>query len=117
MGDGLGDVLDGVGVGDAGLDELSVGDDEVLDAEGDCAFEEEALGVEEGLVESLDESEALGEVLAEADLLLVAEPLGRADLLVLAEPLGEADLLVLVEPLPRAELLGDADADADSPAL
>ena len=113
VGVGLGDVLDGSGVGDAGLDEPAVGDDEVLVAEGDCAFEEEAV----------DEGEALAGVLAEADLLMLAEPLGRADLLMLAEPLGEAALLMLAEPLgeaeplPRAELLGDAEADADSLAF
>jgi len=86
VGDGLGDVLDGVGVGDGALD--------VLDAEGDCAFEEEALGVDAGvvLVDELDE----GKVLAEADLVMVAEPLGEADLVMVAEPPGEADAVLLV---------------------
>jgi hypothetical protein len=116
VGDGLGDVLDGVGVGDGGLDELFVGVD-VLDAEGDCAFEEEALGVDGGvvLVDALDEGEVLGdalaEVLVEADLAMVAEPLGEADLVMVAEPYGEADPVLLVD------VLADAEADADSLAL
>jgi hypothetical protein len=113
VGDGLGDVLDGVGVGDGGLD--------VLDAEGDCAFEEEALGVDEGVVlaDELDEgevladalAEALAEVLVEADRVMVAEPLGEADLVMVAEPLGETDAVLLVD------VLADAEADADSLAL
>ena len=100
VGVGLGDVLDGVGVGDVGLDELFAGD-EVLDAEGDCEVESVVLGVDEAvmLAERLEENELLGDVLAEADLLVLAEPLGEA------------------EPLLRAELLGDAEADADSLAL
>jgi hypothetical protein len=93
VGDGSGDVLDGVGVGDGGLDELLVGED-VLVAEGDCALEEEVLGLDEGgvLAEELDEGEALGDALAE----VLAEVLADADpvLVMLAEPVGAADLLL-----------------------
>jgi hypothetical protein len=124
VGDGLGDVLVGVGVGDGGVDELFVGDD-VLDAEGDCAFEEEALGFDEGVVpaEELDEGEVLGDALAEAALVMVAEPVGEAELVMVAEPVGEAELVLVAEPLgetdavPRVDVLADAEADAESLAL
>ncbi len=111
----MGDLLDvlGDGEGDTGLDELSVGGDELL--EGDFASEPDALGVDEGLT-LLDDVEALGdaevESLGDAALLLVADPLGDADLLLpLAEPLGKAELLL------PADLLGDAEAGADSLGL
>jgi hypothetical protein len=110
VGDGLGEVLEGVGVGDGGLDALFVGVD-VLVAEGDCTFEEDALGVDEAVVlpEELDEGEVLGatlaEVLVEADLVMVAEPVGEAELVRLAEPLGEADAVLLVDALADADPL------------
>ena len=116
VGDGFGELLDGVGVGEGGLDELLVGED-VLDADGDCELEEEALGVDEGvvLVEALDAGEVLGdtlvEVLVEADLVLVAEPVGEADPVLVAEPLGEPDAVLGVD------VPADAEADADSLAL
>jgi len=113
---GLGDLLDvlGDGEGDTGLEEPSVGGDELL--EGDFASEPDALGVDEGLT-LLDDAEALGdaevESLGDAAFLLVADPLGDADLplLALAEPPGKADLLL------PADLLGDAEAGADSLSL
>jgi len=116
VGDGLGDVLEGVGVGDGGLDALFVGVD-VLVAEGDWALEEDALGVDEAVVlaEELDEGEVLGaalaEVLVEADLVMVAEPVGEAELVLVAEPLGEADAVLLVD------VLADAEADVGPLAL
>lgn len=113
VGDGL-DVLDWVGVGGGGLDELAAGDD-ALDAEGDCAFDEDALGVDEGVVlaESLDDGEVLGDALAEAELVLVmlAEPVGEADVVLAAEPVGEAEVVLVVDSL------ADAEADAYSLAL
>jgi hypothetical protein len=80
-GDGLGDLLDvlGVGDGDVELDELSLGGDEVPD--GDFAEEPETLGETDGL--ALAVSLGDGEALAEADLLL----------LLLAEPLADAESL------------------------
>ncbi len=80
-GDGFGDVLDelGVGEGDVELDVLSVGGDELTD--GDFAEESEALGDDDGLALVVLLGE--GEALVEADLLL----------LLLAEPLADADSL------------------------
>ena len=128
VGDGFGDVLDGVGVGEGGLDELFAGE-VVLDADGDCALEEEALGADEGvvLVEALDAGEVVGEVMAEvlveADLVLVAEPVGEADPVLVAEPVGEADPVPVAEPLGeadvvlRVDVLADVEADPDPLAL
>jgi hypothetical protein len=107
VGVGLGDV--GVGVGD-GLDEVADGDDDELpDGEGDCAPEPVVLGLDDGLV--LAESLGEGEVLGEADALLLAEPLDEADALPLADLVGVADALVRLDPL------GVAEADADALAL
>jgi hypothetical protein len=66
-GDGLGDLLDvlGVGEGDVELDELSVGGDEV--PAGDFAEESEALGEDVGLVLAVSLGE--GEALADAESL------------------------------------------------
>jgi hypothetical protein len=83
-GDGLGDLLDelGVGEGDVEPDELAVGGDVVSD--GDFSEEPEALGEDDGLaLVALGE----GEALAEADLLVL--------LLLLAEPVADADSLGL----------------------
>jgi hypothetical protein len=86
VGVGLGDLLDelGDGEGDVVLDELSVGGDELLG----LASDPEALGLDEGLAlaEPVDDDDALGEALGDAEPELLLDADAEADSLALRLP-------------------------------